>query len=60
MIRGENVVLLGEVDESADELPPNFQRVSEDEIKKCQKAEKEDKQLLRNIKAGLNDFLDLE
>lgn len=29
LVRGENVVLLGEVDETLPELPPSFVRVSE-------------------------------
>lgn len=41
VIRGENVVLIGELDLERDELPPHLTHVSVAEIKRAQKAERE-------------------
>ncbi|KAF3632688.1 U6 snRNA-associated Sm-like protein LSm1, partial [Capsicum annuum] len=41
IIRGENVVLIGELDVDKEELPPHMTRVSEAEIRKAQKAERD-------------------
>ncbi|KAM1060123.1 hypothetical protein TB1_024082 [Malus domestica] len=41
VIRGENVVLIGELDSEREELPPHMTRVSAAEIKRAQKAERE-------------------
>jgi U6 snRNA-associated Sm-like protein LSm1 len=60
LVRGENVVLLGEMDESLPELPARFKRVGEAEIKRALQAEKQSKEVLNSIKRNLNDFMDLE
>lgn len=57
VVRGENVVLLGEIDESRDP-PPNLIRVSPEDIKKAQKAEAEADKMRGMIRARL-DFLDI-
>mmetsp|Transcript_36393 Transcript_36393/g.102804 ORF Transcript_36393/g.102804 Transcript_36393/m.102804 type:complete len:133 (+) Transcript_36393:253-651(+) len=59
VVRGENVVLLGEIDESRGEVPPNLTRVSEAEIKRAQQAEKAEA-LLKNTMRFRMDFLDLD
>ncbi|KAK8584900.1 hypothetical protein V6N13_138843 [Hibiscus sabdariffa] len=41
VIRGENVVLIGELDLEREELPPRMTRVSVAEIRRAQKAERE-------------------
>jgi hypothetical protein len=56
LIRGENVVLFGEVDE-AKEPPAGLQLVTEAEIKMAQKAEKEADKMKGLIRSRL-DFLD--
>jgi len=56
IVRGENVVLLGEVDE-AKEPPLGLQLVSEAEIKQAQRAEKEADKMSGLIRSRL-DFLD--
>lgn len=48
LIRGENVVLLGEID-PAREFPPGLTKVTEAEIKQAQRAEKD----LNKLKATL-------
>lgn len=48
LIRGENVVLMGEID-PANEVPPGLTQISETEIRQAQKAEKE----LNKLKATL-------
>lgn len=56
IIRGENVVLLGEVDESKD--PPfELQQVTEVEIRQAQKAEKEAEKMKGMLRSRF-DFLD--
>ena len=59
VVRGENVVLLGELDESRGEIPPNFTRVSEAEIKLALQAEKTE-QAIKGTMLKRMDFLDLE
>ena len=56
LIRGENVVLFGEVDESR-EPPVGLQLVSEAEIKMQQKAEKEAEKMKGLLRSRF-DFLD--
>ncbi|KAI8108642.1 hypothetical protein M9434_006665 [Picochlorum sp. BPE23] len=56
LIRGENVVLLGEVDQERDP-PPSLQRVSEAEIKQARKAEQEADKMKGLIRTRF-DFLD--
>lgn len=56
IIRGENVVLFGEVDE-AREPPAGLQLVSESEIKMAQRAEKEADKMKGMIRSRF-DFLD--
>lgn len=51
LIRGENVVLLGEVDQDADS-PAGLTRVPEHDIKQAQRAEKEQKQLKASLRWG--------
>lgn len=58
VVRGENVVLLGEVDE-AREPPPTLRLVSEAEIKAAQQEEAEAEKIKGLIRARL-DFLDFE
>lgn len=56
VVRGENVVLMGQVDESKD--PPSvLTQVTEAEIKKAQKAEKEADKMRSSLLARF-DFLD--
>ncbi|KAK9840942.1 hypothetical protein WJX81_001574 [Elliptochloris bilobata] len=56
VVRGENVVLLGEIDESRDP-PPALQRVPESEIRIAQRAEREQEKIKKTMKARM-DFLD--
>lgn len=56
IVRGENVVLFGQVDESK-EPPQGLQLVSEAEIKQAQKAEKEAEKLKGTLRSRF-DFLD--
>lgn len=58
LIRGENVVLLGQVDPAREE-PPGLRRVSEEEIRRVQRAEKEFNKLKTTMRARM-DFLDLD
>ncbi|KAL3632083.1 Sm-like protein lsm1b [Castilleja foliolosa] len=58
-IRGENVVLIGELDLEKDELPPHMTRVSVPEIKRAQKADREASELKGTMKRRM-DFLDLD
>lgn len=56
VVRGENVVLLGEINDAAD--PPSILvKVSEPEIRQAQKAEREQEKLKKTMKARM-DFLD--
>ncbi|KAG8380183.1 hypothetical protein BUALT_Bualt07G0167000 [Buddleja alternifolia] len=59
VIRGENVVLIGELDLEKEELPPNMTRVSAAEIKRAQKAEREADNLKGTMKKRM-DFLDMD
>lgn len=58
VVRGENVVLLGEIDDTKD--PPSLlTKVSEAAIKQAQRAEKEQEKIKTMMKARM-DFLDLD
>ncbi|KAK9102408.1 hypothetical protein Sjap_019662 [Stephania japonica] len=59
VIRGENVVLIGELDLEKEELPPNMTRVSALEIKMAQKAERDASDLKGSMRKRM-EFLDLE
>lgn len=59
VVRGENVVLTGELDLEREELPQHMTRVSEAEITRAQKAEKEVVHLQRSIRKRL-EFLDFD
>mmetsp|Transcript_40429 Transcript_40429/g.103531 ORF Transcript_40429/g.103531 Transcript_40429/m.103531 type:complete len:135 (-) Transcript_40429:332-736(-) len=59
VVRGENVVLLGEIDESRAEVPANLRRVSEAEIKLAQQAEKAEQEIKGSMLKRM-DFLDLD
>lgn len=59
VIRGENVVLIGELDLEREELPPHMTRVSEAEIKRAQKAEREATDLKGTMRKRM-EFLDLD
>jgi len=58
VVRGENVVLLGEIDDARDPPPP-LQQVSMAEIQRAQRAEKEQDKIRTTMKARM-DFLDFE
>lgn len=59
VVRGENVVLLGEIDESKD--PPHLLRqVSESEIKQAQKGEAEADKIKSTMKARMNFLNDFD
>ncbi|KAK4481962.1 hypothetical protein RD792_012875 [Penstemon davidsonii] len=59
VIRGENVVLIGELDLEKEELPSHMTRVSSEEIKRAQKAEREASELKGTMKKRM-DFLDMD
>lgn len=59
VIRGENVVLIGEVDSEKEDLPPHMTRVSVPEITKAQKAEKEAFELKGTMRKRM-EFLDFD
>ncbi|CAL5439420.1 unnamed protein product [Camellia sinensis] len=59
VIRGENVVLIGELDLEKEELPPHMTRVSEAEIKRAQKAEREATDLKGSMRKRM-EFLDMD
>eukprot|EP01018_Ginkgo_biloba_P034942 Gb_06915 [translate_table: standard] len=59
VIRGENVVLIGELDPAREELPANMIRVSATDIKKAQKAERDATDLKGSMRKRM-EFLDLE
>uniref|UniRef100_A0A0D6RB41 U6 snRNA-associated Sm-like protein LSm1 n=1 Tax=Araucaria cunninghamii TaxID=56994 RepID=A0A0D6RB41_ARACU len=59
VIRGENVVLIGELDLEREELPDNMVRVSAVEIKRAQKAERDATDLKGSMRKRM-EFLDLE
>jgi len=58
IVRGENLVLLGAVDEAESEAgPPGLRRLSADEIRVAEMAEKQSNSLKRTMLARF-DFLD--
>ncbi|XP_058179273.1 sm-like protein LSM1B [Rhododendron vialii] len=59
IIRGENVVLIGELDLEKDELPPHMTRVTEEEIKSAQKVEREASDLKGSMRKRM-EFLDMD
>ncbi|XP_074347976.1 sm-like protein LSM1B isoform X2 [Apium graveolens] len=59
IIRGENVVLIGELDLEKDELPLHMTRVSPAEIKRAQKAEREASDLKGTMRKRM-EFLDMD
>ncbi|PWA68092.1 hypothetical protein CTI12_AA312310 [Artemisia annua] len=59
VIRGENVVLIGELDLEKEELPPHMTRVSETEIKMAQKVEREATDLKGSMLKRM-EFLDMD
>lgn len=59
VVRGENVVFMGRLDELCGEMPQGFEKVSEGEIKQAQKDAVLEEQLKGDI-AKRFDFLDLE
>eukprot|EP00246_Nothoceros_aenigmaticus_P008397 TRINITY_DN23045_c0_g1_i1.p1 TRINITY_DN23045_c0_g1~~TRINITY_DN23045_c0_g1_i1.p1 ORF type:complete len:128 (-),score=21.17 TRINITY_DN23045_c0_g1_i1:417-800(-) len=59
IIRGENVVLIGELDPRRNELPPHMVNVSPTEIKKALKAEKDATELKGSMRKRM-EFLDLD
>ncbi|KAM7513070.1 hypothetical protein LguiB_011945 [Lonicera macranthoides] len=59
VIRGENVVLLGELELDTEELPPNMTRVSAAEIKRAQKTEKDALDLKSSMRKRMG-FLDMD
>ncbi|CAL5221532.1 g3740 [Coccomyxa viridis] len=58
VVRGENVVLLGDID-GADDPPAVLQKVSIQDIRQAQRAEKEQEKIKKSMKARM-DFLDFE
>ncbi|XP_010552248.1 PREDICTED: sm-like protein LSM1B [Tarenaya hassleriana] len=59
VIRGENVVLIGELDTEREELPPHMRLVSEPEIRRAQKAEREASELKGTMRKRM-EFLDFD
>ncbi|KAA8523345.1 hypothetical protein F0562_009768 [Nyssa sinensis] len=59
IIRGENVVLIGELDLDKEELPPLMTLVSAAEIRRAQKAETDAMDLKGSMRKRM-EFLDLE
>ncbi|XP_030526287.1 sm-like protein LSM1B [Rhodamnia argentea] len=59
VIRGENVVLIGELDVEKEELPSHMRRVSTEEIRRAQKAEREASDLKGTMRKRM-EFLDLD
>ncbi|KAJ4886729.1 Sm-like protein LSM1B [Raphanus sativus] len=59
VIRGENVVLIGDLDTEREELPPHMVRVSETEIKRAQKVEREASELRGTMRKRM-EFLDFD
>ncbi|CAK0780734.1 hypothetical protein CVIRNUC_005156 [Coccomyxa viridis] len=58
VVRGENVVLLGDID-GADDPPSVLQKVSVRDIRQAQRAEKEQEKIKKSMKARM-DFLDFD
>ncbi|KAK2449833.1 Small nuclear ribonucleoprotein family protein [Trifolium repens] len=59
VIRGENVVLIGELDSGKEELPPHMTCVSEADIRKAQKAERDASDLKGTMRKRM-EFLDFD
>ncbi|XP_076934888.1 sm-like protein LSM1B [Bidens hawaiensis] len=59
VIRGENVVLIGELELEKEELPPHMTRVSEAEIKRAQKVERDAMDLKGTMRKRM-EFLDMD
>lgn len=59
IIRGENVVLIGELDVNKEELPPHMTCVAEAEIRRAQKAEREASDLKGTMRKRM-EFLDFD
>lgn len=59
IIRGENVVLIGELDLTRDDLPPHMIRVTATEIQQAQKAEREATELKGTMRKRM-EFLDMD
>ncbi|GAB4841963.1 Sm-like protein lsm1b [Ancistrocladus abbreviatus] len=59
VIRGENVVLIGELDLEKEDLPPQMTRVSNAEIRRAQKAERDATDLKGSMRKRM-EFLDLD
>ncbi|XP_075480401.1 sm-like protein LSM1B isoform X2 [Primulina tabacum] len=59
VIRGENVVLIGELDLDKEELPSHMTCVSPAEIRRAKKAERESSELKGMMKQRM-DFLDMD
>ncbi|XP_024032478.1 sm-like protein LSM1B, partial [Morus notabilis] len=59
VIRGEHVVVIGELDLNNQELPRCMTRVDTSEIKRAQKAEKEATEIKRSMRKRM-EFLDFD
>ncbi|XP_055825670.1 sm-like protein LSM1B [Solanum dulcamara] len=59
IIRGENVVLIGELDVDKEELPPHMTCVSQAEIRRAQKAERDATDLKGSMRKRM-EFLDMD
>ncbi|KAG6542841.1 hypothetical protein Mapa_015745 [Marchantia paleacea] len=59
VIRGENVVLIGELDPDKEELPSHMVRVSPADIRRAQKAERDATELKGTMRKRM-EFLDLD
>eukprot|EP00270_Netrium_digitus_P003906 TRINITY_DN1474_c0_g1_i1.p1 TRINITY_DN1474_c0_g1~~TRINITY_DN1474_c0_g1_i1.p1 ORF type:complete len:129 (+),score=31.82 TRINITY_DN1474_c0_g1_i1:77-463(+) len=59
VIRGENVILIGALDEEREELPPHMMAVSQSAILQAQKEEKESSELKGTMRKRM-EFLDIE
>ncbi|KAK9726875.1 hypothetical protein RND81_05G242900 [Saponaria officinalis] len=59
VIRGENVVLIGELDSEKEDLPPHMTRVSIPEIRKAQRAERDASDLKGTMRKRM-EFLDMD
>ncbi|KAJ8750864.1 hypothetical protein K2173_016045 [Erythroxylum novogranatense] len=59
VIRGENVVLIGELDLEKEELPSNMTRVSTEEIRRAQRAERDATDLKGTMRKRM-EFLDFD
>ncbi|GAA0155835.1 RNA splicing factor [Lithospermum erythrorhizon] len=59
VIRGENVVLIGELTPNEEELPPHMTRVSVDAIRQAQKVEMQASELKGTMRKRM-EFLDMD